>query len=192
LSLQDITLPEVLSFQQSAKFFKSDKGQDLVEIAYVGSKDTTVQKVKPEHMAKFRDAWNNYCDGTPMKKREGTQLTALNGVTPELAEKFIQQNVHTVEELAVLNDMQCQALGHGTLTFRKQAQERLAMRDFEARELGRKKVGEAAASIGPVPAETYASKSEVAELSNKMDAILAALAAKPKPGRPKKTEAPSE
>jgi soluble cytochrome b562 len=64
------------------------------------------------------------------------------------------------------------------------------MKEFEQQEKMRKAVSDAQASVGPRPAETYASKSEVAELSNKMDAILAALAAKPKPGRPKKVEEP--
>jgi hypothetical protein len=120
LSMQEIDLPEVQKFQQRARFFKDGDG-DFVEISYVGSKDTNVLKVTPQLMAQYRSEWTAYCDGSPLKIRPGTPLTALHGLDQVMADKYIAQNVHTVEELAVLNDMQCQSLGHGTLTFRKQA-----------------------------------------------------------------------
>lgn len=187
----DITLPEVQALHQKARFYR-ENDTDYVEISYVGSKDTLVKKVKPEHMAKFREEWNAFCDGVPLKKREGTPLTDVPGINEQLAEKYIGQNVHNAEELAALNDAQCQALGHGTLTLRKSSREMLGVRQFQQEEAARKKVSDAAATIGPVPAEKYASQSDLEELrhgmanlSQNVAALVQALAAK-KPGRPKK------
>ncbi|MFA6984575.1 MAG: hypothetical protein WC213_00015 [Arenimonas sp.] len=186
--MPDIALPEVPAMHQHARFFK-DNGLDFIEISFTGVKDTVIKKVGPDHMSKFRDAWNAYCDGTPMARRAGTSLTLLNGVDQQLADKYIAQNVHTVEELAALNDAQCQALGHGTLTLRKQANDRLSLLKFQTEEKARKAVSDAAATIGAMPAEKYASASEVAELKQGIDdlkALLAQALATKKPGRPKK------
>lgn len=178
---------------QHARFFKQDD-RDFVEISFTGVKDTVIKKVMPEHMSKFRNDWNAYCDGGTVAQRKGTNLTLLNGVDEVLAKKYIDQNVHTVEELAALNDGQCQNLGHGTLTLRKQARERLSVKEFELQEKTRKAVSDAAATITAVPAEKYASETDLAEvkasisdLSGNVAKILEALAAK-KPGRPKKQE----
>jgi hypothetical protein len=186
-----IDLPEVQSLPQSARFYREGEA-DLVEISFVGTKDTVVRKVKPEHMAQFREEWNSFCDGVPMKQRTGTPLTDLPGVDEQRAKGFIDRNVHTAEEVAVLSDAQCQALGHGTLTLRKQAQELLMVRAAQQQTKSRDEIVKQSASIGALPAEKYASETDLAEvkqavtdLGGKMDAILAVLAAK-KPGRPKK------
>lgn len=187
----NIDVPGVEAIQQSARFFRQDD-RDFVEISFVGAKDTLVQKVTPEHMAKFRQEWDHYCDGTPMKQRPGTPLTDLQGVDQQRADSYIARNVHSLEELAVLSDAQCQALGHGTLTLRKAAIDLLSVRKFQASEEARRKVTDAAATIGPRPAEQYASASDLAEvktqiasLTGSISELVAALAAK-KPGRPKK------
>ncbi len=189
----NIDVPGVEALQQSARFFR-DGEVDLIEISFVGTKDTTRQKVKPEHMAKFRDEWNCYCDGTPMQPRKGTPLTDLPGVDEPRAQHYISRNVQTMEELAVLNDAQCQALGHGTITLRKAAQETLQLKAMKQQEHSRELVTKAAASIGAMPAEKYASESDLAEVKNQIAdlsqnvaALVAALSAK-KPGRPKKVE----
>lgn len=191
MNTTEIELPEVQKFHQKARFYR-DGERDLIEISYVGSKDTVVSKVKPEHMATYKREWDAFCDGREPEQRKGTALTEI--MNEQQAQQYVFKNVHTLEELAVLNDGQCQSLGHGTLTLRRQAIDLLAMRTFKARDEMQKKVSEAAATIGPKPAETYASQTELAEvkqsisdLGGKMDAILAAISAK-KPGRPKKTE----
>lgn len=191
-----IDLPEVPALPQQARFFK-EGGADLVEIKFVGSKDSVIRKVKPEHMAQFREEWNCYCDGTPMKQRSGTPLTDLPGMDDQKAQQFILQNVHTAEEIAALSDAQCQALGHGTLTLRKAAHEMLALRSMKQQEKSRDDVVKASATIGSVPAEKYASESDMAEvkqgladLAKSMADLAAALAPK-KPGRPKKTVEPA-
>lgn len=187
-----IDLPEVPALPQHARFFKEGLA-DLIEIKFVGSKDSVIRKVKPEHMAQFREEWNSYCDGTPMKQRAGTPLTDLPGVDAQKAQQFILQNVHTAEEIAALSDAQCQALGHGTLTLRKAAHEMISLRAMKQQERSRDEVVKASATISAMPAEKYASETDLAEvkqglatLSQNVADLVAALAAKPKPGRPKK------
>lgn len=190
----NIDIPGVEALKQSARFFRQDE-KDLIEISFIGVKDTVVRKVKPEHMAQFQEEWNSYCDGTPMKQRSGTSLTDLPGVDQQRAEVYTSRNVHNAEEIAALSDAQCQALGHGTITLRKAAQELLMLRAAEQQAKSRDRVVKESASIGTVPAEKYASESDLAEvkkglatLSENVAALVAVLAAK-KPGRPKKTEA---
>ena len=181
----DINLPEVPALPQTARFFR-EGGRDLVEIACVGSKDTIIRKVAPEHMAAFRSEWDAYCDGRPPERRAGTPLTEIPGVQSEKAEVYLTRNLHTLEELAALSDAQCQALGHGTLTDREQARRLLAQRRFAEQERVRQVVSEASATIGPMPADAYASRSELAELKDMLAALgaqVAALAKRPPPKR---------
>lgn len=187
----NIDIPEVATLPQHARFFRTDE-RDFIEVSFVGAKDTVVRKVKPEHMAAFPSEWASYCDGTPMKQREGTPLTAV--MNDQQAEHYISRNVHNAEELSALHDGQCQALGHGTLTLRKAARDMLALREMKARETSRNQITRESASIGAVPAEQYASasdlsevKTQLADLSQNVAALVAALAPK-KPGRPKKVE----
>jgi hypothetical protein len=187
----NIDLPEVQPMAQNARFFRQDD-RDFVEISFVGAKDTIIKKVTPEHMARFRPEWDSYCDGTPMQPRKGTPLTELSGVDEQRAAHYTARNVHNMEELAVLNDAQCQALGHGTLTLRKAAHEYLALKKMQQDEKAREMVSQASASIGSRPAEKYASetdlaevKTQIADLSQNVAALVLALAPK-KPGRPKK------
>ena len=178
---------------QHARFYR-DGARDYVEISYVGSKDTFVQKVTPELMARFRDEWNAHCDGVPLKQRVGTPLTDIPNMKEELAAKYIAANVHTAEEFAALSDAQCQGLGHGTLTLRTACRGLLEQRRAAAVEAATKKISEVAASVTAMPqAEAdarYASKSDVDELK----AMLAQLinAQKSKRGRPPKVKDPEE
>ena len=170
MTLTDITLPEVKVYAQSAKFFRRG-AQDFVEIAFIGAKDTLVERVQPSHMAQFRNEWDAYCDGRPMQRRDGIPLTELPGLDAERAESYIARNVHTLEELAALSDAQCQGIGHGTLTDREGARKLVMQRQLEARDRMQRAVHEASATIGPKPAERYvpntdfeAVKGEIAEL----------------------------
>lgn len=193
MNAMDVDVQDVVPMHQHARFYK-EGDFDMVEISYVGSKDTMVKKVAPDHMARFRNEWNAYCDGGPIKRRTGTALTEVPGLNESVAERFIAQNVHTAEELAALNDAQCQALGHGTLTFRNSARGLLDQRKQQRMEEIQKRIGKAsAASISELEAKSemdakYASKADVDALSAKMDAILAVLSDKPKRGRPPKAK----
>lgn len=185
----NIDIPEVSAMLQTARFYR-DGEAPFVEVGFVGSKDTVVSKVKPEHMAKFQSQWNSFCDGTPMKQRAGTPLTEI--MPEQQALQYIAKNVHTAEEIAVLSDAQCQALGHGTITLRKAAQEMLTLRALKQQETTRDILTKASASIGAVPAEKYASESDLKEISAKVDsltesigALVAALAPKKRGPKPK-------
>lgn len=186
----DISIPEVQAANQIARFYK-DGDRDMVEIQNVGQKDTYIKRVTPDVMAKFRDEWNAYCDGVPLKKREGTPLTDVNGMTDKVAENYISQNVHTAEELAALSDAQCQGLGHGTLTLRASAKTLLEMRKMKLAEEVARKISKTAESVLPMPAEEldakYASKQDVDEIKNMLAQLLTAQTPR-KPGRPKKEE----
>lgn len=186
--MNDITLPEVAALQQRARFFK-DGNADKVEISAVGSKDTYIKKVSPDEMARFKPEWDAYCDGKPLSRRPGTALTDCPGLDQSKADGYVARNIHTLEELAVLSDSQCQAVGHGTLTDRKNAQALLTERKMRQDIAQRDAVGRAAASVGAAPAPVT---SDVAEIKDSIKALtdavtaLVALSAAKKPGRPKK------
>lgn len=189
MNVPSVDIPEVQAMHQQARFFR-DEGQDFVEISFVGSKDTIVHKVRPEHMARFRDEWTAFCDGVPLKKRDGTPLTDIKGMQEVTAERYISQNIHNMEELSALSDAQCQALGHGTLTFRNAAREALEMRKAQQMEIISKKISEASKSVQAMPSEEmdakYASKADVDEIKGMLAQLLAAQT-KRGPGRPPKT-----
>lgn len=187
MNVQNIDLPEVNALTQHAKFYREGE-RDFVEISFTGVKDTVIQKVVPAHMAQFPEAWASYCDGTPMKQRMGTPLTDIEGVDTSRAELYISRNVHNAEELAALHDGQCQALGHGTLTLRKAARELIELRKLKEQERSRDLITKVSASIGAVPAEKYASASDlnavkqsIGELSGNVAALVAMMAARNTP-----------
>jgi hypothetical protein len=192
MTLTDITLPEVRVYTQSAKFFRRGE-QDFVEISFIGAKDTLVEKVAPVHMAQFRNEWDAYCDGRPMRRREGIALTELPGLDDEKAEGYIARNVHTLEELAALSDAQCQGIGHGTLTDRQGARKLVMERQLQRRDQMQRAVQEATAAIGPKPSEQYAPsadlesvKAELAELRRGIADLAALIGAEARPrGRSK-------
>ena len=171
----NVDLPEVQAMQQHARFFREGE-RDFVEISFTGAKDTIIKKVMPEHMAAHAEAWASYCDGTPMKQRAGTPLTDIAGVDQQRAEHYISRNVHNAEELAALHDAQCQALGHGTLTLRKAAREMLALNQMKIQEQSRDLITKVSASIGAVPAEKYASESDLAAVKSDVTDIKGMLA----------------
>lgn len=191
MTLQDITLPEVKAHTQTARFFR-DGNKDKIEISFVGSKDTLVQVVKPDHMATYRSEWDAFCDGRPLEIRVGTPLTDLPAISEGRAQDYIHRNVHNLEELAALNDGQCQAMGHGTLTDRKGARELVTMRQMQLREKLQREVHDKSSTIGPQGGYDSAPSADVEALKNEMaelKAMLAAALAPKKPGRPKKEKA---
>jgi hypothetical protein len=175
MTLTDITLPEVKVYTQSAKFFRRGD-QDFVEISFIGAKDTLVERVQPSHMAQFRSEWDAYCDGRPMRRREGIPLTDLPGVDEARAEGYIARNVHSLEELAALSDAQCQGIGHGTLTDRQGARKLVAQRHHEVRDRMQRAVHEASAAIGPRPAERYAPNADMEAVRGELAELRQSIA----------------
>ena len=201
MTLTDITLPEVKVYVQSAKFFRRGE-QDYVEISFIGAKDTFVEKVKPSHMAEFRNEWDAYCDGRPIERRDGIALTDLPSLDEVRAESYIARNVHTLDELAALSDAQCQGIGHGALTDRQGARRLVTQRQLESREKMQRAVHEASATVGPRPGEQHlptadveAVKSEIAGLKQSIADLAGILTrqTKSKPrGAPKRATRQNE
>lgn len=187
---EEVSIDLVQGFAQTARFFR-DGNKDYVEISFIGNPDTVIQKVTPAIMAQYRDSWNAFCDGVPMRKREGTALTELSEITQEKAVDLIRRNVHNLEELAALTDHQCQGLGHGTMSLRKLAQALVGRRQFEKRDADHKKINE---SIAPAQNNhpEMAALSEIVkqqgEALEKMSAVIAQLnaALQDKPARKKR------
>ncbi len=195
MTIMDVSIPEVQALPQQPRFFERD-GKKYVEISFIGSKDTLEKKVTPEIMAKFPAEWAAYCDGRPLEMRQGTPLTDLTDINEQLAKEYIHRNVHTLEEMSFLSDAQCQALGHGTLTLRKKAQQLVTLRKMERANKERERAVELSAEIGSRPAEKPVDLTEIkdamaeqgrqiAALAEAMKAMLA-LPAPRKPGRPPK------
>jgi hypothetical protein len=195
----DLSIAEVTGFQQAARFFKEENA-DFVEVSFVGSKDSLIKKVTPEHMAKFKDAWDAYCDGRELEQRKGTPLTDAPMIDT-VAKSYVQRNVHTLEELAMLSDAQCQALGHGTLTYREAARKLLSARLETQKQDQMNAVSKASATLGKEAVATVETKeimSAIGELSaatqqtNESLAMLIQLmtaqATKGKPGRKPKVQ----
>lgn len=187
MNIATLEVPGVEALPQHARFYR-EGNSDFVEISFTGVKDTVIRKVTPDLMAQFSEQWAAFCDGTPMKQRAGTPLTDLAGVDAQRAEHYISRNVHNVEELAALYDAQCQALGHGTLTLRKAARDMLELRKMKEAERSRDLITKASATIGAVPAEKYASASDLEEvkksvldLSGNVAALVAALSSQNAP-----------
>jgi len=191
-----VSLPSggiVAALQQRARFFRDDAGIDRIEVSAIGSKDTTIRKVTPQDMALFRAEYDAFCDGRPVERRTGTPLTKVDGINPEREDMYVTRNIHNAEELAVLSDAQCQALGHGVLTERKAARALVERLRMEQKSTQHDAVLRAAEKLVPGRA---ADTGEVAELGKKIDTLaeginalvglLSAQAEKKKPGRPPK------
>lgn len=192
--MTDITLPEVKPLQLRARFFR-DGNADKVEISAVGTKDTLIKKVGPQEMAQFKAEWDAYCDGKPLVRRPGTPLTDCPNIDQQKADMYIARNIHTLEELAHLSDGQCQGVGHGTMTDRKNAQVLLERRKIEAAASARDRINKASETLGAAPAAPSQS-AEITALSEKIDnlangvsalvGLLTEQAKKRKGGRPPK------
>lgn len=184
----DYEIPEVLSYQHQPRFF-NDKGKHFVEISTIGAKDTVVHKVTPEIMARFRDEWNAYCDGRPIERRAGTPLTVLKEISQDAADDYQKKNLHTLEELAVLSDHQCQGLGHGLITLRKKAQQIVMQRKAAEQTKVQDKINAESTKSAPAPdnaGEIAELKSAVEEQGKQIAALIAALTPKQPAKQPAK------
>ena len=116
------------------------------------------------------------------------------GLERGYAEGLISRNVHVLEELAALNDHQCQSLGHGMITLRKKALAMLQQRAFIEKDKTSKRISEETAKARPAPevvGEMTELKAIVADQGKKIDTLIDALtklAQPPRRGRPKKDQ----
>lgn len=101
-----------------------------------GSHDESVRKVMPhnqhELIKRYPDAWSHFqgqdvkVAGTPLSELvldDGSRLNEDRLLT------FRLQGISTIEQLAVISDATCQAIGFGTRKLRERAQTMLASRE---------------------------------------------------------------
>lgn len=196
MSMNDVVLPEVVSAAARGRFFKDDNGSDRIEISFVGSKDTVIHEVTPEIMAQWRNEWLAYQDGQPLKPRGGTPLNAIPGMTEQRINHYLNQQITNVEELAALSDMQCQTVGHGTLTDRKTARQLLAQASYEKEQARIAKMEKAMAAAQPVRNEQADAKLDQliagqSALTAAITGLVQTLQQQPQkrgPGRPPKAK----
>jgi hypothetical protein len=191
----NVDIPEVQGFVLKPRFYRDERGRDHVEIAAVGSKDTVIHRVSPEIMKRFPKEWAAHCDGLPMQPRRGTKLTDLPGMNEPLAKKLYEGNVQTVEELAILNEAQCNGFGHGTLTQVLNARKYIARKEAEGRNLIAERMTTAVTAPNNVADPEVAElKKAVTDMSAQIAALVQIVAQQnaPKPrGRPKNGAKPS-
>lgn len=108
-----------------ARFYR-DGNSDWVEITIIGDPNVAIRKVSQQDIADFPLEWQAYLDQSSEPEPDGLPLTDVPGLTPEVAKRYRQNRIRTVEELAALSDMACARLGMGVLTMRKAAQNHLA------------------------------------------------------------------
>lgn len=159
--------------QERARFYRQGD-RDYVEISFVGQKDTVIRRVGPEHMARFKPEWDAYCDGRPLDRRKGTPLTDL--LNEQRAEQFVVRNIHNLEELAALDDMQCQGLGHGTLTDRQHARQLIVRRKLDEQAKMQDRIKAATSKATPVSEMAPEAKAELAEIKQGLGEMKAAFA----------------
>lgn len=192
--MSEETVPEIVGGKARGRWFSGETGGDFIEISFPGSKDTVIHSATPELQAEYRNEWLAYKDGQPLAPRSGTKLTELPNVNDHRALHYMNQQVTTVEELAALSDMQCQQVGHGTLTDRKAARDLLERRAYEKQQAHQKAMEKAMASAQPVSNTQSDEKLDkvIAGLDAVNQNILALVQAlQPrKPGRPPKEPKP--
>lgn len=104
-----------------ARFFKDDD-RNMVEIKIVGDPNDLIQRVTPEHINRYPEAWAAFQAGQDNIDYGGTPLTDVPGIDRNLAMSMKLKNVHNAEMLADLSDAAANSLGIGGQTFRRAAQ----------------------------------------------------------------------
>ena len=124
---------EVVSRKTRAKFFKDEvTGRPMVHIHAVGDPCDIIQKVEPRHIQRWPAEWKAFEEGQSEPEIIGTPLMEGPGVDKDKAMQLKLKGVRTAEELAALDDAACNAVGMGTLTFRKIARLLIQTRKLEA------------------------------------------------------------
>jgi hypothetical protein len=123
---------EVVSRKTRAKFFKDELGRAMVHISAIGDPCDIIQKVEPRHITRFPQEWAAYEQGQSEPEIVGTPLMEVPGMVKDKAMQLKLKGVRTAEELAALDDAACNAVGMGTLTFRKIARLLIQSKKLEA------------------------------------------------------------
>jgi hypothetical protein len=124
---------EVISRKTRAKFFKDEvTGRPMVHIHAIGDPCDIIQKVEPRHIQRWPAEWKAFEDGQSEPEIVGTPLMEVPGIDKDKAMQLKLKGVRTAEELAALDDAACNAVGMGTLTFRKIARLLLQTKKLEA------------------------------------------------------------
>jgi hypothetical protein len=124
---------EVVSRKTRATFFKDEvTGRPRVLIKAIGDPNSIIQKVEPRHIERFPNEWKAFEAGMSEPEIVGTPLMEVPGVNKDVALQMKLKGVRTAEELAALDDAACNAVGMGTLTFRKIARLLLQTKKLEA------------------------------------------------------------
>jgi hypothetical protein len=100
-----------------------------------GSADVSVNKINADNsqywVNRFPDAWLAFqgkdvaLDGTPLNTKDEMGDYVLDDMNADRVKILRLQGVRTIEELAELVDAECERMGFGYKTLRKQAQEYL-------------------------------------------------------------------
>lgn len=124
---------EVVSRKTRAKFFKDEvTGRPMVHIHAVGDPCDIIQKVEPRHIQRWPAEWKAFEEGQSEPEIVGTPLMEVPGIDKDKAMQLKLKGVRTAEELAALDDAACNAVGMGTLTFRKIARLLIQTKKLEA------------------------------------------------------------
>jgi hypothetical protein len=124
---------EVISRKTRAKFFKDEvTGRPMVHIHAIGDPCDIIQKVEPRHIQRWPAEWKAFEDGQSEPEIVGTPLMEVPGIDKDKAMQLKLKGVRTAEELAALDDAACNAVGMGTLTFRKIARLLIQTKKLEA------------------------------------------------------------
>lgn len=100
-----------------------------------GSADVSVNKITPDNsqywVNRFPDAWLAFqgkdvaIEGTPLNQKDEMGDYVLDDMNADRVKVLRLQGVRTIEELANLADAECERMGFGYKTLRKQAQDYL-------------------------------------------------------------------
>ena len=114
-----------------ASFYNENK-VDYVEISIIGDPSTVVRKVTEQDKQRFKSDWDGYKKAEEVVL-EGTPLTDVKGIGPQLAKKLESNGIRTAEELAETPDGALPlAVGMGGMTIRKEAQSMLSSKKQKA------------------------------------------------------------
>lgn len=147
----------------------------FVRIHIPGDQHNVIDQVaKPYYQQRFKDEWDRF-NQNQTQNEIGWPLKTWPLVNVAQVKNLEFLNVHTVEQLANLTDLQCQKVGMGSMDLRAKAQAAIA-------------AAKDGAATAAQAAENKRLSDELEALKNQM-AAFSQLQDKPKVGRPRKEEA---
>jgi len=126
-----LTFLNSVSNQRAWFFLDPDGKTHRVEITTVGDPNTSIQKVTPDHIARWPREWAEFQTGNTSIEVPGTNLLEVPGIDRVAAMRLKLKGVRVVEELANLNDAAASSLGMGGITMRDSAKQLLELRRLQ-------------------------------------------------------------